>query len=49
MSLRRSRYKELGLELLELEKDHPHYSQCPQMVEENKDDVARDPIKMFLK
>jgi hypothetical protein len=48
MSSMRSRYKELGLELVELGKDHSFQPKQPPMVEEKRDDGAGDPIKMLL-
>ena len=48
MSLTRSGYKELGLDLVEPLQDHPHKPWRPPMVEENKDEGARDLIKLFL-
>ena len=49
MSLTRSRYRELGLELVQLEEGRPWRTKPPPMVEEKRDDEAGDPIKMFLK
>ena len=48
MSLMRSRYKELGLDLVEPLQDHPHKPQRPSMVEEKKDEGAGHPIKILL-
>jgi len=48
MSLTRSGYKELGLEVVEPLQDQPHKSQWPPMVDEKKDEGAGDPIKILL-
>ena len=48
MSPTRLGYKELGLDLVEPLQDQPRKSRRPPMVEEKKDDGARDPFKMFL-
>jgi len=48
MSPTRSRYKELGPELVEPLQDQPHKTRQPPMVEENKYERARDPFKIFL-
>jgi hypothetical protein len=48
MSPIRSRYKELGLELLEPLKDHHCRLQWPPMVEEKRDNGLVDPINLLL-
>lgn len=48
MSLTRSGYKELGLELVEPLQDHPRKSRRPPMANEKKDEGAGDPIKILL-
>ena len=48
MSPTRSRYKELGLELIEPLQDQPRKSQWPPMVDEKKDEGVGDPIKILL-
>jgi hypothetical protein len=48
MSLTRSGYKELGLELVQLERETPLWCKQPPMAEEKQDDGVGDPIKMFL-
>lgn len=48
MSPTRSGYKELGLDLVEPLQDQPRKTRRPPMVEENKDEGARDPFKMLL-
>jgi len=48
MSPTRSRYKELGLELVEPLQDLPRRSRRPRMADEKKDEGARDPIKILL-
>ena len=48
MSLTRSRYKELGLDLVESLQDEPHKSWRPPVGDENKDEGAEDPIKILL-
>jgi hypothetical protein len=48
MSLTRSGYRELGLELVSLGDDHSHQPKKPPMVEEKRDDGEGDPFKMFL-
>jgi hypothetical protein len=48
MSLTRSGYKELGLELISLEEKISRMNKIPIMAGENKDDGTRDPFKMFL-
>jgi len=49
MSLTRSGYKELGLELVEPLQDQPRKPQRPPMADEKKDKGAGDPIKILLK
>ena len=44
----RSRYKELGINLVEPLQDQPHKPRRSPMVEENKDEGAGDPIKILL-
>ena len=44
----RSGYKELGLDLVEPLQDQPRKPRRPPMVEEKKDEGARDPIKILL-
>ena len=48
MSPTRTRYKELGLELVEPLEDQPHKSQLLTMANEKKYEGARDPIKILL-
>ena len=48
MSPTRSGYRELGLELVQLEEDRPRRTKPPPMAEEKRDDGAGDPIKMLL-
>ena len=48
MSLTRSGYRELGLELVQLEEGHPRQTKPPPMAEEKRHDGAGDPIKMLL-
>jgi hypothetical protein len=48
MSPTRSRYKELGLDLVEPLQDHPCKPRRPPMGEEKKDEGAKDPIKLLL-
>lgn len=48
MSPARSRYKELGLELVEPLLDQPGKSRRPPMVDEKKDKGIGDPIKILL-
>ena len=48
MSPMRSRYKELGLDLVEHLQDQPRKSRWPPMGDERKDEGAGDPIKIFL-
>ena len=48
MSPTRSGYRELGLELVQLEEGRPRRTKPPPMVEEKRDDGVGDPIKMLL-
>ena len=48
MSPTRSRYKELGLDLVEPLQDQPRKSQWPPMGNKKKEEGAEDPIKMLL-
>jgi hypothetical protein len=48
MSLTRSRYKELGLELVSLEDKISRMPKLPIMAGENKDDGTIYPFKMLL-
>jgi hypothetical protein len=48
MSLTRSEYRKLGLELVSLEDNHSHTPKKPSMAEENKNDRANDPISLLL-
>ena len=48
MSPARSRYKELGLELVERLQDHPRKSRWPTMEKEKKNEGERDPLKILL-
>ena len=48
MSPTRSGYKDLGLDLVEPLQDQPRKPQWTPMAEENKDEGARDPIKILL-
>ena len=48
MSPMRSRYKELGLDLVEPLQDQPHKSRWPPMGDEKKYKGAEDPIKILL-
>ena len=45
----RSRYKELGLDLVEPLQDQPHKPQRTPVGDENKDEGLGDPIKILLK
>jgi hypothetical protein len=47
MSLTRSGYRELGLELVSLEEKFSRTPKKPSMVGENKDDGTGYPFKMF--
>jgi hypothetical protein len=44
----RSKYKELGLELVSLEDRSSHMPKGPLMVGEKKDDGTGDPFKLFI-
>jgi hypothetical protein len=44
----RSRYKELGLDLVEPLQDHPRKPRRPPMGDEKKDEGTGDPIKILL-
>jgi hypothetical protein len=44
----RSRYKELGLELVSLEDNKSHLPKKPTMVEEKRHDGVGYPIKLLL-
>jgi hypothetical protein len=48
MSPKRSRYKELGLDLVEPLQDQPRKPRRPPMRDEKKDEGAGDPIKILL-
>ena len=48
MSLTRSGYKELGLDLVEPFQDQPRKPRRTPMGDEKKDEGARDPIKILL-
>jgi hypothetical protein len=48
MSPRRSRYRELGLDLVSLEDNCSLQPKWPPMVEEKRYNGAEDPIKLFL-
>ena len=48
MSPTRSRYKELGLELVEPLQDQLYKPRRPPMADEKKDEGAGDPIKILL-
>jgi hypothetical protein len=48
MSPTRSRYRELGLELVSLEDNRSHQPKWPPMAEEKIDDEAGDPIGLLL-
>ena len=48
MSPTRSGYKELGLDLVEPLQDHSHKTRRTLMGDENKYEVAGDPIKILL-
>ena len=49
MSQTRSRYKELGLKLVEPLQDQPRKSQRPPMAEEKKNEGVGYPFKILLK
>jgi hypothetical protein len=48
MSLTRSEYRNLGLEIVSLEYNRSHTPKKPLMAEENKNDGANDSINLFL-
>jgi hypothetical protein len=48
MSLTRSEYRKLGLELVSLEDNFSHTPKKPSMAEEKKNDGADDPINLLL-
>ena len=48
MSLMRSKYSKLGLELVSLEDNLSHTPKKPSMAEEKKNDRANDPINLLL-
>ena len=48
MSPTRSRYKELGLDLVEPLQDQPGKTRQPLMTKEKKDEGEGDPFKMLL-
>jgi hypothetical protein len=48
MSSMRSRYRELGLEVVSLGHDHSHNPKKPPMVGENTNDGEGNHINMFL-
>jgi hypothetical protein len=48
MSLTRSDYSKLGLELVSLEYNRSRTPKKPSMAEEKKNDGANDPINMLL-
>jgi hypothetical protein len=48
MSLTKSEYRKLGLELVSLEENHSHTPKKPSMAEEKKNDGADDPISLLL-
>jgi hypothetical protein len=48
MSLTRSEYSKLGLDLVSLEDNRSRTPKKPSMVEENKNDGADDPINLLL-
>ena len=48
MSLTRSEYRKLGLDLVSLEDNHSHTPKKPSMVEEKKIDRAHNPINLLL-
>jgi len=49
MSLMRSGYKELGLDLVEPLQNQPCKTWWPPMAEQKKDEGAGDPFKILLK
>jgi hypothetical protein len=48
MSLMRSKYRKLGLDLVSLEENRSLTPKKPSMVKENKNDGANDPISLLL-
>jgi hypothetical protein len=48
MSPTRSGYRELGLEIVSLDENLSRTPKKPSMVEEKRDDRARDPFKLLL-
>jgi hypothetical protein len=48
MSLTRSEYSKLGLDLVSLEDNRSHTPKKPSMVEEKKNDGVDDPISLLL-
>jgi hypothetical protein len=48
MSLTRSEYRKLGLDLVSLEDNRSRTPKKPSMEEENKNDGANNPINLFL-
>ena len=48
MALTRLGYKQLGLELVQLDEGRPRRIKPTPMAEEKRDDGARDPIMMLL-
>jgi hypothetical protein len=48
MSSLRSKYSQLGLEIVSLEDNHSHTPKKPSMVAEKKNDGAKDSINMLL-
>jgi hypothetical protein len=48
MSLTRSEYSKLGIELVSLDDNHSHTPKKPPMTEEKKDDRAKDSINLLL-
>jgi hypothetical protein len=48
MSLTRSEYSKLGLEIVSLEENHSHTPKKPSMVAKNKNGGAKDYINLLL-
>ena len=48
MSPTRFEYRKLGLDIISLEDNHSHTPKKPSMAEENKNNVADDPINLLL-
>jgi hypothetical protein len=48
MSPMRSEYRKLGLDLVSLEENHSRMPKKPSMVEEKKNDRAKDSINLLL-